>query len=210
MGAGLDQPPPLPKSHRRRNGGGCLRALLITLLAGTVLLTVASVAYVVALEKGYFPDTLVQSGDELPERLRARIAEIALEEDEEIVRFYSAGVLDVREDGNLLTNRAVVSWYEDPEEGLSTDRVALSDVDWVDAEFSSTFFEDTILSVYESDEAGGEGVTLWLSTEDAMDFEFVQELVRRARRAGAPLTAIQFSGDVSDAQIASVRGAVRD
>ena len=171
---------------------------------------VASIAFVVALERGYFPDTLVQRGDELPDRIRSRIAAIALEDGEEIVRFYSSALLDVKSDGNLLTDRAVVSWYENDGSEFTTDRISLSDVDHLEVEFSDSFFEDTVLSVYESDESGGAGVTLWLSTEESNDVEFVQELVRRARSAGAPLSVIEFSGDVSDADVASVRGAVRN
>ena len=210
MVTGLDEPPPLPKSHRRRQRNGCVRTLLILALVGGGLLMVAGVAFVVALDRGYFPDTVVRRGDELPERIRSRIAEVALEDGEEIVRFYSAALMDVRDDGNLLTSRAVVSWYEDAEEGLTTERVSLSEIDWIEVVFSDSFLEDTLLHVYESDEAGGGVVTLLLSAEDSNDFEFIQELVRRARLADAPLSKIEFSGVVSDAEVASVRGAVRN
>lgn len=191
-----DQPPP-----RRGSGGlGCLKLFVILIAAGFGLLLLAAIGLYVASERGYFPPAEARRGDDLPERLANKLRTFAVEADEEILWFYSAALTDVHEDGNLLTDRRVVSYFED----FSTDEwflneIALEDIAGVEVTYESEWsLEDSLVDVYGDEDGDGEPehvLSLYISSTEKRDAPFVRAIVDRARQAGAEIVTFEERGD---------------
>ena len=162
------------------------------------------------MRSGRAPDSRILDRHELHERIVDRLRALELQEGEEIVLFYSSAVFDVAFDGNLLTDRRVVSWFQSEDEERAVDSVDLGAIDTIMVRFTSHVFEDTTLDVFES--VDGESIyaaTVLLSNEEDGDHLFVEELVKRARRAGAPLESVEVSGEVSEEELSRIPGAIR-
>lgn len=126
-------------------------------------------------------------GSELRRGQREQLAELGhVEPDERVLFFYSAGLFSVEEDGNLLTDRRVVSWEElDGERWYADARHA--DVADVEVEWSESLLEDTVITVHTVD---GDSFGLLVSSEEGRDREFVNVLESlRGRAAGTEPTA---------------------
>ncbi|MEL6906624.1 MAG: hypothetical protein AAFP22_14535 [Planctomycetota bacterium] len=203
----LDEPPPLPSPKRR---AGCATWLLRLFAIGVVLVVAASGTMLFLMRSGRIPDSRILDRHELHERIVDRLRALELQEGEEIVLFYSGAPFDVAFDGNLLTDRRVVSWFEKDDEERVVDSVDLDSIDRIEVRFTSHVFEDSTLEVYEN--VGGDSIysaTLLLSNEEDGDHLFVEELVKRARRADAPLRAVEVSGEISGEELSRIPDAVR-
>lgn len=193
-----------------RGGLGCFRIGLIGCGVLALLCVVFLGVVGWAIETGRLPDTAVVRGEDLSDRIRDRVAEVALEDGETILGFYSSALFDAGEDGNVLTDRRVISYSEDPATGdVTVESIALEDVGEVQVEFSDDFITDSDLYVWPADSVEGSGmVYLWLCNEDDGDHLFVHDLVRTARAAGADVGPIIFSGAVEPSDYDAVEGAV--
>lgn len=119
-------------------------------------------------------------GSELWESQREQVVALGhLDPDEEILLFYSAGLFSFEEDGNLLTDRRVVSWetFEGERWRASADYGAIADVEVV---WSESLLADTQIKVHATD---GRSIGLIVSAEDDRDHAFVQRLETLRRRA---------------------------
>lgn len=214
-----DGPPPLPGESRR----GCGKTLLIIfLVVGGV--TFAGLAAVGTLmELGVMNSGEIERGEDLNDKTREILEDTFLRTDETVIWFYSADLVDAATDGNVLTDQRVVSYFEDTEgqvaeeDRLYVDWAFLEDITAVRVKLSATFIEDSELHVWyeatvEDDltVAGGpdESLLLFLTADEGTDHVFVEDLVRLARERGATIVSIEMGGDVSQAQLAAVEGAV--
>ncbi len=209
-----DGPPPLPRDRKKR---GCLFWGLV-LGGGFMVLVVGGLLTLgVLVETGYLPPTKVVEMEDLREKHQDFLRQEVLEEGERGQWFYTAGIFSIKEDGNLLTDRRVVTYFEDEGE-VSLDSVRLEDVVAVRAVYGE-FFEDGELHVWSSpwiDEetelvyAGDtESLLLFLSEEESLDHRFVEELVMAAKDAGADLVSIELGGSATKKELRSIEGAVR-
>lgn len=203
-----DEPPPLP-SERKPKGLHWL-AIVGILFGGTVIL--ALFAFAAALELGYIADSALRRGDDVPKRIVEQLREEVLGADETVEWFYSTAVTNILEDGNLLTNERVVSYWNDDGE-LYLDATALDDVRAIRVQFSDEWLTDTELWVwsdawFDADEEAY-SVFLYLSNEDGRDHDFVRDLVSAARRADADLVSVEVGGDVTEREIDEIPGATR-
>ena len=138
----LDEPPPLPSPKRR---AGCATWLLRLFAVGVALVVAASATMLFLMRSGRAPDSRILDRHELHERIVDRLRALELQEGEEIVLFYSSAVFDVAFDGNLLTDRRVVSWFQSEDEERAVDSVDLGAIDTIMVRFTSHVFEDTTL-----------------------------------------------------------------
>ncbi|WP_148707076.1 hypothetical protein [Marinobacter sp. F3R11] len=143
----------------------------------------------ILLSIGFFPSTMVVTGDSLWERdLRYLRNQEILAEDEDIIYFYSGGVLSIKEDGQFISEDYVTSYGMDPEDGIVYSAfAAYEDIERVDVKWSTSLLEDTVITI--SDVYGNE-FELWVSSESGGDKKFVKELKRlwNMKRAAPPGT----------------------
>jgi hypothetical protein len=129
---------------------------------------------VVAIVLG--PSTRALRHSEIPSSYKTSLVEVGvLEPNEQIEFFYSAGLFSILEDGNLLTDKRVVT-YETVEEELYVASSVYSEIRELDVEYSEDIFSDTAITV---STMSGDDFLLFVSAEDARDKEFVADLERR-------------------------------
>lgn len=157
-----------PQRRGRKPLVGCLLVFGAVLGLGFVALMTLGLM----LESGYLPPTEVTTGEDTPKKHVERVREIgALQAEEEVLLFYSWGVLDAAEGGSALTNRGVVIWFEDGdlESGYDIDRVPYAAIQKADIYERGSFLEDTLIEIETrrmyyfapvSTEAGGDDLFL--------------------------------------------------
>ena len=129
------------------------------------------------------PPTRALRAAEIPSRYAEALLEAGvLEADEHIEFFYSAGLFSILEDGNLFTERRVVS-YETTDGELSLAAAGYDEIREIDVAYSEGL-GDSMVTVSTHD--GGEFVLL-VSAEEGRDREFVAQLERHLPHpAGEP------------------------
>lgn len=126
------------------------------------------------------PSTAVIPGDELKQADReGLIGEGVVEDGERIVYFYSSGLFSVLEEGNVITDRRVIS-YEDLGYGLEIESASFSEIESVDLESQGDIWNDTLISVTLLD---GSIFYLIASAEAGGDQRFIDELETRVEEA---------------------------
>ena len=170
-------PPPLPKSFWRRPIGW----LTIGLIAFITLLVMAFAGLGIAINAGYIPDTKAVAGKDLPPALLERLrAEGIIEPDEEVLYFYSDDLLSILADGNLFTDRRVISYgqWEDPE--VQSFSATYPEILAIEPRWSNSLFENSVLTVHTETHE----FELWVANESKGDRKFYEKLIKtwEARR----------------------------
>jgi hypothetical protein len=169
----LYQPPPPPQ--KKRSGmpawawfliipGVLFFLFIVVLFAGLVFLGSAG------------PSTEVLSGQKVNAKDRAYLVEESIiEENEKIIWFYSAGLFSISEDGNIVTDRRVIS-YETYEDELLLDYAYFEDISAVEIIEQGSFFVDTTISIETTDD-----YTFFViaSSEGGRDKFFYDEIKKR-------------------------------
>ncbi len=144
----------------------------LTLVVGGSLAGLAVIA-------AFAPPTRALRDSEIPSSYQTALLEAGvLEPDEQIQFFYSAGFFSILEDGNLLTQKRVIS-YETAGGELLVASSPYSEIRELDVAYSDSFLEDTIITISTS---SGDEFILFVSTEDGRDKEFVSVLESRLPR----------------------------
>jgi len=100
-----------------------------------------------------------------------------LDDDEEILFFYSAGVLSIRSDGVFASDKGITSYWKDPvSEELVAAYLSYAEIVDVEINWSSHFFDDTVVRVTGSDDSW---FIFTLSAESGGDRLFLEEVERR-------------------------------
>lgn len=142
--------------------------------AGVVL--VALLLFGTLVELGHIPDSLVLRGEEIPDATRKTLVDYGLiSRGEKLLFFYSAGVFSLLEDGNIVTDRRVISYEE-----------SATSLDIFTAPFDSILtaviyqpgeeVDDTIIEITTTD---GSNFWLYASKEDGRDRDFLQAIHSR-------------------------------
>ncbi len=126
------------------------------------------------------PSTAVLRGQEVHQKeLDHLVSQGLLEPDEVVVVFYSEGLFSIKEGGNILTERRVISYWES--EGQSFAAMAdYAEIEEVVVEQQGDFFNDTVVSVTTKD---GSVFRLLASAEEQGDAMLIQELRDRWQAA---------------------------
>lgn len=124
---------------------------------------------------GFFPSTSVIDGQSMWNRdIEFLRNENLLVKDEKILYFYSGGLFSIKDDGQFISDRYIVTYWRDPDTNeLYYADAAYSEVKDVKVEWSRSFLEDTIVTI---DKGNEEKFEMWLSNENKGDKKFVDEL----------------------------------
>lgn len=155
------------------------------LLAGIPagLAALALTALGVAVELGLVPANVMLEGEALrPHQRELLVANGLLAPDEQPRLFYSAGISSLLEDGNLLTDRRVVSWATIDGE-LQVDDALYEEVAGVQVLERGDPTRDTVAEVRRHD---GGSFRLLLTVADRGDLRFIESLRQRAKLAAIP------------------------
>ena len=169
-----------------KNGNRILIGLAVGVGSVATICLCALMAIGLLLETGYIPDTKVLKGSELTKRDRQTLVDLnVLNPDEEILYFYSAGMLSIAEDGSFFTPERVVC-YENYEGEFSVSQAKYSEIVSIKIESKGSYLEDCMLLIETS--VDEDDFYLLVSTEDGRDKLFIEELRQRWRdsRQAAP------------------------
>jgi hypothetical protein len=140
---------------------------------GTLLLGLALLGTFVST-----PSTEVVKGDALPEEQIAWLRSSGVVDADEVIEFfYSTGVVSIKGQGGLVTNKRVISYdTEEDSEKLVIESAFYKDIKDIDVEYSESALDDT--EVYISTGEDDEGFSLFLSAESKGDRRAVERLMQ--------------------------------
>ena len=156
--------------------------LVVAALIALVLIVIVSLLGFVGwgLMTGRVADTKVLPGNKLPSRISQTVsASAGLAPGERILYFYSSAMTP-QGDGNLLTDRRVISYVDDGTDAWCH-AIAVDDIVSVDFTKSESWLEDSTIIVMSSD---GFELTLFASNEGGGDVGFVDAIRRAAKLDG--------------------------
>jgi len=124
------------------------------------------------------PSTQVIEGERLPRRDRAFLLENGIVTDlERIHYFYSGGLFSIGDDGNLVTDQRVISYYRDPDaDRRVVESARYREILDVRVKYSTSPFKDTEIQIITGDD-DDELFILTVSAEDQRDRLFVNKLM---------------------------------
>ena len=137
------------------------------------------------MESGYFPDSKAVPGEKLSERsLRFLRAKGLIDEAEQVLYFYSGGVLDIEGDGSFFTDARVVRYYEDLVSGEFVSHSATYDaIASIEPELTDDWMGDSTIRVTRDD---GEEILLAVCNDERGDREFLKRLRQEWERRRGP------------------------
>ncbi|NOY41350.1 MAG: hypothetical protein GXP26_05880 [Planctomycetes bacterium] len=123
---------------------------------------------------GLIPSTQVIPGSLLWPHQREYLENSGIvEADEKIIYFYSEGFLSIKDDGNLLTDHGVISyWWDEESNEFYIEKAVFSDISKIIPKYGN-FIESTLVTITRHDESEFD---LLLSTEDHRDRLFLRKL----------------------------------
>lgn len=143
-------------------------------IAGSIVVAVLATLMMIGAAEmlGYLPPNGVVTGKQLSKFNKKILLENKfISGDEEIVYFYSAGLFRIKEDGNLLTNQRVISYWEgDDEDGYES--IYMGDVTDVSVEYSENWYEDSKITVTSDNNE----LYLFVPSDGGLDKKFVEKL----------------------------------
>lgn len=166
-------------SFKRKNPKKKKSGIWGYILGIPVVLVFAFFAGLGVLEKvGFVPSLEVLPGDKISADNKALLLEKGILMDKERIDwFYSAGIISIMEDGNILTDSRVVS-YETRDEKLNIYALNLEDITEINRVEKGDILTDTNLEIYNKD---GDGLRLYLSAEKGGDQKFIDDLLQRTQ-----------------------------
>lgn len=147
----------------------------------TILLLVV---FGLATTTGYLPSTEVVVGREVSTEDRNELVSIGvLNEDEKIELFYSYGFLSILEGGNILSDRAVVTYFRGTDDKLNIQELTFSQIKNVELQQDGNFWNNAIYKIDSYDD--GVGIAVELSIENGGDVRFIEALREKVQQARA-------------------------
>lgn len=159
-----------PKREKKTRKGWRIAGYIV----GSLVVAVLAILLMIGAAEmmGFLPPSSIVTGKQLSQYNKKILLENKyVSGDEEIIYFYSAGLFRIKEDGNLLTDQRVISyWQGDDEE--SNDSIYLGDVTHVAVEFSKNWYEDSKITVTSDNNK----IVLFVSSDGGLDKKFVDKL----------------------------------
>lgn len=142
----------------------------------TALILFVAITWVLMGAMGIVPTTEVLTGPQFHDKNKETLRQEAiLLKNERVDFFYSAGFLSILEDGNILTEKRIIS-YETIDDNLDIYSHNLEDVAEYIIVKKGDLLNDTIVEVYDKK---GNSFQLLLSTENNGDEKFIEALADR-------------------------------
>jgi hypothetical protein len=111
-----------------------------------------------------------------------------LNADDNLIYFYSDAFIDIRKDGNGLTDRHVFSYWKDDENRFNYELATFEEIKDIQVNWSKTWGENTTIDIVRND---GSKFILYVSNSDRRDREFVAALKERWSRSKEALSTSQ-------------------
>lgn len=182
-----DQPPPQFPPAVPRTGMSTSTKLLIgcAVLVGAIILfgCIGLIAVGMLVDSDSVPDTAALPKGKIPAVQIERLRELnIIEIDEEVQFFYSTGLFSIDSDGNLFTDRRVIS-YEGLDGELQIASATYSEIESFEFYDSDDWLDDSTITVYKKD---GDWFMLLVSPEGGRDAVFFQQLEEMWNRNKTP------------------------
>lgn len=107
-------------------------------------------------------------------------------DDEDIQYMYSYGITSILEGGSVLSNRAVIMYYTDEDDGFNVYELAFDQIASIDMLEKGDLWNETVYQVNGHDEDNW--ITISLSAEDDGDEKFITALNQRISTQASNLT----------------------
>ncbi|MEE9425030.1 MAG: hypothetical protein V3V18_08610 [Methylococcales bacterium] len=149
-----------------------------------VLIGIPVFAFIILSSFNYLPSTSVVSGSQMWNKdIDFLRKEEILDENEEILYFYTTELLSIADDGQFISNCCIVSYFKDSENSeLIINYSYYEDIENISVVWSTSDDEVTVVTITEDDESSFE---VWLSRENEGDKQFITEL-KKQRKAARP------------------------
>ena len=135
-----------------------------------------------AMEFYLVPDSAVVEGDKLHEYQLDYLREhVEFLRGEKIIYFYSLGFFSIRNDGQFMTNRRVVSYGQDETGEVSWYEAFYEEIADIEIEYGNSLMNDTEVTV--TLDAEDSWLLMWLSIEGGGDKDFCDAMLARWRAA---------------------------
>lgn len=146
---------------------------VVCMIAGGVIILGLLIGLGAGMEAGYFPDTIAQPKGQIHTRYIDSLKQSdIISEDEEVLYFYSAGFFSILADGNLFTDKRVIS-YETLEGELSLQEVEYMNIEAIEFTGSDNWIDDSVITITQEN---GDSFILYVSTEGGLDKDFYEKL----------------------------------
>ena len=144
---------------------GC--GILAAVIVGLFLVAAMVLGHLI--EAGKVPDSMALPKNKISPSLVAKLREMEIiEADEEVQFYYSPALLSFEAEGNLFTDRRVIS-YENKDVYSAT----WDEIENIEFEDSDSFFEDAVITVTTTDD---ELFILFVCAESNLDNAFYKQL----------------------------------
>ncbi|MEM7054137.1 MAG: hypothetical protein AAF446_06265, partial [Pseudomonadota bacterium] len=132
------------------------------------------------------PSTEVLAGDKLPRKeIQTLLSEGIIDSDEKVEYFYSAGLLSILEDGNLLTDRRVISYFKNDADEIEIYELFFPDIRNFELIQQGSYLSD---SIYQVNGYGEDNwLIIYLSTEAGGDQRFIDALQQKLNNIQNPI-----------------------
>ena len=158
--------------RRRMPWWGWVLGALCALIGVPICIVTASVIYIGVVS----PETSVYPGRVVPQRFVSEMKDLgALNEDEEVLYFYSDALIDIRDGFYFVSDRRVVI-YSDLMDGDPLVAYEFDKIDDVLLDRDEAFFNDSIITIFAHN---GESIEFPVSSEYDRDEDFFEAISLR-------------------------------
>lgn len=145
---------------------------------GLVLL--AAFAFGVLTATNFLPSTKVLAGYEMPQKdIQRLISEGIIDPGEKVEYFYSAGLFSILEDGNLLTDRRVISYLTNEMDEIELYELYFFDIRDFELIQKGSYLSYSVYQINSYDEDAW--LRIFLSAEEGGDMRFINALRRKLK-----------------------------
>ena len=131
-------------------------------------------------EFGLAPNEAVITGDKvLSHNIKFMQRHGIINSDDNLVYFYSDALLNIRDDGNGITDRHVFSYWKDDSGELKYKTARYDDIKDIKTTWSKSWSDDTVIDIIRND---GSKFILFISNSDKKDKVFVKALLDRWKK----------------------------
>jgi len=133
-------------------------------------------------ETSILPNYDVQMGSELSKGNKIKlINNKIISKDDNILFFYSGGLLSILEDGQLITDDKIITYQKNEEQLIEVYEMNLKNVKEVILEEKGSFSSDAVYKIIGNENAKYENITIFLSTEDNKDKDFINAIYKKIK-----------------------------
>ena len=135
--------------------------------------------YAILLETGQIPDSEVVSGDDLNEKVKAKlINNNIIGKTDEISYFYSEAIWSYIQAGQILTQDRVISYEKDENGILEVWDMKYANIESIELLEPGSSINDSVYKLIGNSQANYEYISFVLSTYDGGDITFIEEIKR--------------------------------